>query len=63
MMSWWMSCVQVRILKHGKPSTKVALSVDVAAGKLTAVKGSKEALDDKNVFPFDKSECLSILGT
>ena len=48
----------VRQFRHGKTGGKVVLSVDVNAGKLTAVRSNKDAIEEKNVFPFDKSELI-----
>ncbi|XP_064614933.1 phosphatidylinositol 3,4,5-trisphosphate 5-phosphatase 1-like [Liolophura sinensis] len=45
---------EVKAIKHGRVAGRVTLTVDIQAGKLFAVKPSKEVLDDSNTFPHDK---------
>lgn len=49
---------EVKAIKHRREAGRVTLTVDIQAGKLFAVKPSKEVLDDSNTFPHDKSENL-----
>ena len=49
------SNLQVKTYKFGKPAGKITLTVDVQAGKLFAVKPTKDILNEQNVFTHNKS--------
>lgn len=51
--------LKVKMEKVGK-NAKATLTVDIQAGKLFAVKPSKEVLDDSNTFTHEKGMFVSL---